>query len=122
MTDQEFYSFVSSNSAQQTLMNNGEFPKGWVSTYLDFTASALPRWQHEVDWPRLLFRSIHYASLHLPMKYVLWTSLNKRRNNDTERDIRSIQFESEMFVWSCVFDASKRSNLEIALRRGFNAQ
>jgi len=85
------------NGPTRLLLNEGRLPTGWAAEYLDLLRDAAEQWQHRPLWPRELVAAIHFTSWYLNLRYDAWCATNDR-NENTERELASLQSSSELFL------------------------
>ena len=80
------------------LVAEGSFPHCWTTRYRELLKDAAREWRDEPVWPRELVSAIHYTSWYLDLRYELWHRQTGQRNDQTERDLRSLRSPSEIFL------------------------
>jgi hypothetical protein len=89
---------------QQSLLEKGEFPAGWVETYLALLKEAEKTWHNQTHLPRELVAAVHFASWYLEIRYTAWCRGAKRRNPATEGQFAGIRTPSETFLMMSVIN------------------
>jgi hypothetical protein len=72
------------SGVQQSLLEKGEFPTGWVETYLALLKEAAVAWHNQTCLPRELVAAVHFASWYLDLRYKTWCKFSGGRNTNTE--------------------------------------
>ena len=90
--------FAREASVQQSLLEKGEFPPGWVETYLELLKEAEIVWRNQTCLPRELIAAVHFASWYLNIRYNAWCVFSKKLNATTERQLAQIRTPSETFL------------------------
>jgi hypothetical protein len=87
---------------QQSLLEKGEFPQGWVETYLQLLKEAAVAWHNQTCLPRELVAAVHFASWYLDLRYKTWCKFSGGRNTNTECELARIRTPSETFLMMSV--------------------
>ena len=95
---------------QQSLLEKGEFPTGWVEKYLELLREAHKNWYNETCLPRELVAAVHFASWYLDLRYKTWTKFSHNRNSNTEEQLAKIKTPSETFLLMSVINQLTPSN------------
>lgn len=103
-----FYDLViSARDGENPLIETGELRAVWIAEYRSFLQQARAEWLREAAWPRKAFEAMHQATVHLPLRYNVWSRFEKRRNIATESALSSVRLETELLLWSCLCDLRK---------------
>jgi hypothetical protein len=90
---------------QKSLLEKGEFPPGWVETYLELLKEAALAWRNQTCLPRELVAAVHFASWYLDLRYKTWCKFSASRNINTESQLARIRTPSETFlIMSVIMD------------------
>ncbi len=85
---------VAEGNAQ--LVNTGSFPNDWRIRYESAINEAQVSFVGDV-WPKKLFWSFHYVSMHLGLRYQVWRGSSGQSNQESESILHSTQFMTEVF-------------------------
>jgi hypothetical protein len=80
------------------LLNEGQFPNGWIEEYSRLLQVVVVEWQDKPMWPREVVSAIHFTSWYLELRYNAWGTCTGNRNECTERELASLRSKSELFL------------------------
>ncbi len=101
---------IAEGSPSLSLLENGEFPAGWVEQYLELLEEAKQLWLQEELWPQKLVAAIHVTSFYLDSRYKAWCNFNNKSKPETEELFPKIRVQSEFFLLNSLTKDVKRNN------------
>lgn len=124
MQPHSFYKFViSAAEGPLGLVSTGRLPRAWIEEYVAFIKGSANALQSESNWPKWVLQGLHYATLHLSLRYYVWATSTGLRNSETEDRLGFVRFETECSLWACILndtywqmgaDVSSRAQLGVA--------
>lgn len=99
----------SDGNPTRCLLEDGEFPDGWVDRYLTLLEEANQLWRSEDYWHKKLVAAIHFASFYLGYRYEAWCSFKKSSNVETRDLLAKIRTRSEFFLQDAIAQEAKRN-------------
>ncbi|HAH48414.1 hypothetical protein [Gimesia sp.] len=72
------------------LLEQGKLPDGWAESYCDLVKVAEDYLFTSRRWSQRLFRSLHFASCYLPLRYEVWIAAGNRPSLQTRQELGEI--------------------------------
>ncbi len=96
---------LGTGSPCETLISQGKFPEGWVTTYLELVAKLTAQYAGQSMLPRRIVWAVHFASWYLPLRYDVWCKTNGDSNKDTVGQLSRLRAPSEIFKYGANHEA-----------------